>query len=85
MKRAGACSASPQPRILAIKVKLYFLAASAETRTRAEAPSDKGEEFGAVTVPFLGWKAGRTARSFSSFVGNVAFVCLVETLSRSVA
>jgi hypothetical protein len=37
-----------------------------DTRTRAAAPSDNEDAFGAVTVPSV-WKAGRIALNLASF------------------
>lgn len=58
MNLDGFCAASPQPRILAIGLRLCFLTAASEARTRAAAPSDSGEAFAGVTVPFPGLKTG---------------------------
>jgi len=73
MARAGAVvnlegffSASPQPRIFAMGFRLWALSADSETRTRAAAPSDRGEAFAAVTVPLVGLKLGRRVRVFDS-------------------
>jgi hypothetical protein len=62
----GFCAASPQPRILPMGVRLYFLRAASETRTRAEAPSERGEALAAVTVPSLDLKEGRRVRVLDS-------------------
>lgn len=62
----GFCSASPQPRILAMGVRLCFLRAASDTRTRAAAPSERGEALAAVTVPSLGLKEGRRVRVLDS-------------------
>jgi hypothetical protein len=58
MARAGAvvnlegfCSASPQPRILPMGFRPYFLTAASDARTSAAAPSERGEALAAVTVP----------------------------------
>lgn len=56
----GFCAASPQPRILAMGVRLCAFRAASETSTRAAAPSDRGEALAAVTVPSLGLKTGRS-------------------------
>lgn len=61
----GAFAASPQPRILAMGLRLRDLSLASETRTRAEAPSLRGEALGAVTVPVPGMKAGLIERSLS--------------------
>ena len=62
----GALAASPQPRILAIGLRLYFFRADSETSRTAEAPSERGEALGAVTVPVLSLiKAGPIDLSFS--------------------
>src|SRR3954463_13030210 len=66
VKRAGACAASAQPMIFAIGGMLYLSRAARETRRRAAAPSDIGDELGAVTVPLASAKAGLTARSLVS-------------------
>jgi len=63
----GAWAASAQPRILAIGLMLSSFSLASETRTTAAAPSFKGDELGAVTVPESGRKAGLMARSFSGF------------------
>jgi hypothetical protein len=61
----GFCSASPQPRILPMGLRPCFLTASSEARTRAAAPSERGEALAAVTVPsFL--KEERSARVLDS-------------------
>ena len=61
----GFWAASPQPRILAKGVRLYFSMAVVETRTTAAAPSESGEALGAVIVPV--WvNAGRTVLNFST-------------------
>ncbi len=52
VKRSGSCAASPHPTTLAMGVNPYCFSAASETRTSAAAPSERGEEFGAVTVPF---------------------------------
>src|SRR4051794_29606069 len=62
----GFWAASPQPRILAMGFKLCFFTASSDARTRAAAPSERGEAFAGVTVPFCDLKDGRTVRVFDS-------------------
>ena len=47
-------------------VRLNSLTFFPETRTRAAAPSDREDAFGAVTVPSV-LKAGRMARNLASF------------------
>lgn len=61
----GSWAASAQLRILAIGFRLSSFSFASETRTTAAAPSFSGDEFGAVTVPVPGMKAGLTVRSFS--------------------
>lgn len=63
----GALAASPQPSILASGLMLSSLSLDSETRMTAAAPSFRGEELGAVTVPPLGIKAGLMARSLSGW------------------
>lgn len=62
----GFCAASPQPRILPMGLRLCCLRAASETRTRAAAPSERGDAFAAVTVPSLGLKDGRRVRVLDS-------------------
>ena len=61
----GALAASAHPRILAMGLMLSSFSFASEIRTTAAAPSFSGDEFGAVTVPVEGIKAGFMARSFS--------------------
>ena len=46
--------------------RLWAFTASSEARTRAAAPSERGEALAGVTVPFSLRKAGRRVRVFSS-------------------
>ncbi len=70
----GACAASPQPRILAKGVMLWAFMKSSETRRTAEAPSERGEALGAVTVPEPSWIiTGFIDFSLSAFRGISAF------------
>ena len=78
----GFCSASPQPRILARGVKLCDFMKSSDTRTTAEAPSERGEALGAVTVPEpSNLKAGFMPLSFSTLRGISAFSSLETTVA----
>lgn len=61
----GCWAASAKPRILAMGLRLSSFNLASETRTTAAAPSLRGEELGAVTVPDPGMKAGLIARSLS--------------------
>lgn len=61
----GALAASPQPRIWAMGLMFSSFSFASETRTTAAAPSLRGDELGAVTVPVPGMKAGLMALSFS--------------------
>lgn len=63
----GAFAASPHPKILAIGFRFSSFSFASETRTTAEAPSERGEALGAVMVPPLGTKAGFMDFSFSGF------------------
>ena len=77
----GCCAASPQPRIFAKGFRLLDFRKGSETRTRAAAPSERGDALGAVTVPEPSViKAGRIPLNFSSLRGMETFSSLSTTV-----
>ena len=70
----GACAASPQPRMRPRGVREWDFRKDSETMRTAAAPSERGEAFGAVTVPVPSvMNAGLMDWSFSTLSGVWSF------------
>ena len=70
----GAWAASPQPRIRAKGVREWDSKNASDTMRRAEAPSERGDALGAVTVPVPSvMNAGLIDLSFSTLRGVWGF------------